>query len=103
MHVVKGGSRGELPLTKVTEFRLVVVSVFGALYKVSGTSVYSKRDMVKNTSSNAHRCVDYIVKVFSDTQQFFQKNCLRKGTKKLTTYVLRFDEQWMKDQSSTTV
>ena len=37
-HVVYGEPRGTLPLTKATEFWLVAVNTFDALYEAIGTS-----------------------------------------------------------------
>lgn len=101
-HVVDGESREALPLTKTIEFCLVVVSIFDDLYEASGTSVYSKEDITKHKPSDAYRCFNYFVNKFPDTENVLRKIWLRKAIKKPMTYSVRFEEQWIENQSSTT-
>ena len=78
-HLVEGGSRGALLLTTATEFQLAVVCTFGALYEVSGTSVYSTDDKNKKTSANAHRCIKFFEKAFQSKEIFSSQVLSEEG------------------------
>ena len=98
VHVVEDESREALPLTKVTEFWIAIVSTFGFFYEAIVTSVYSKHYTANFSLSNVQRYLLVTSSTHSrELKSLLNTVYLKKATNEPMTYVTRLDKQWKED------